>query len=282
LFPRPRCQTVAWLGLEDPPAALRIFHALRSTIGDHLSAYELIGRLPLELALRHLPGTRDPLPTAHPWQVLVQVDDLAVDPLAAALETVIEEAQARGESSSISDAVIAQSESQAAALWHLRENLSEAQRLEAPSLKHDISLPQSAIASFITEAGQALAAAQPGVRVVCFGHLGDGNLHYNLFPAQADSSTAQIAQRHAGLTRIVHDLVAAHGGSFSAEHGIGQFKVAELIRYADPLGLELMHVLKAAWDPDGLMNPGKLFPIPASERRPDATDPASPRDPDHA
>lgn len=254
LYPLPQRQTVAWIAVADVRRALDLFHALRHQIGDRLSAFELIGRLPLDLAIRHLPGARDPLAAVHPWQLLVQVDGVDAGELGEHLAAVLERAP-----DLVNDAVIAHSQTQAQALWRLRENLSEAQRLEGPSLKHDISLPQSHIAPFIEQARTALEASEPGVAIVCFGHLGDGNLHYNLFPAQRDSTTADIAQRHAGLTRIVHDLVAAHGGSFSAEHGIGQFKVDELERYGDPVGLQLMRRLKQAWDPDHLFNPGKLF-----------------------
>jgi FAD/FMN-containing dehydrogenase len=157
---------------------------------------------------------------------------------------------------------VAQNSSQANALWNLREHLSEAQRLEGPSLKHDISLPMGAIPAFIDQAERLLNAAQAGMGIVCFGHLGDGNLHYNIFPALAAKSAMELEQRDGEkISRIILDLVAQMGGSFSAEHGVGQFKVAELARYRDPIEIGLMRQLKAAWDPNGIMNPGKLFEI---------------------
>ena len=257
LFPLPAQQQVAWVGLPSVEAAVVLFHLLRSACGEQVSSFELVGRLPLELALRHLPGTRDPLPDPHPWQVLVQVDNLSADALA-------EHLAAMSGAAGFTQAVIASNHGQAASLWALREHLSEAQRLEGPSLKHDIALPISGIAAFIEQAQAALDRAHPGTRIVCFGHLGDGNLHFNLFPAVSPGSVpaTDLDRSYAPLTRLVHDLVDAHHGSFSAEHGIGQFKVAELARYRDAVELDLMRALKTAWDPLHLMNPGKLFALP--------------------
>lgn len=158
------------------------------------------------------------------------------------------------------DATVALHSHQANALWALREHLSEAQRLEGPSLKHDISFPISAIPDFIDEAEQALNRAHPGVRIVCFGHLGDGNLHYNIFPAMPALNTAELESRDGpSISGLILDLVARYKGSFSAEHGIGQFKVQQLAQYRDPIELNLMQQLKNAWDPHHIMNPGKLF-----------------------
>lgn len=274
LFPRPRDQQVAWIGLPSPEAALALLHALRARLGECLSSYELIGALPLALVLRHLPSRQAPFPgaTACPWHVLVQADDVSFDQLASCLADSLAQpdcapwapgaSAARGTAADPAAVVLAGSAAQAQALWQLREDLSEAQRHEGPSLKHDIALPVAGVAAFIREAAAALGALQPGARVVCFGHLGDGNLHYNLFPADAHADPATLAQAHAALTRCVHDLVAQHGGSFSAEHGVGQFKVGELARYQAPQALQLMQALKAAWDPDQRMNPGKLFACP--------------------
>ena len=257
LFPRPRRQTVAWLAVPSPEGALELFHRLRSHFGEQISAYELIAQAPLDLAVRHIPGTRAPLADDHDWQILLQVDDYDSDAVTAVLAEV---AEGNSGADLLLDAVLAQSEQQALNLWALRENLSEAQRLEGPSLKHDIALPMSRIPDFITRADAALRRADPGVRIVCFGHLGDGNLHYNLFPGKPSASPAQLEHQSAGLTACVLDLVAELGGSFSAEHGVGQFKVAALEHYRDPLALQLMHSLKQAWDPQQIMNPGKLFP----------------------
>lgn len=256
LFPKPFQQTVAWVALNSPQDALLLFHALRAKVGEQISSYELIGRKPLALALKHIPSARDPLPNVHPWQVLIQIDNLDHLQCAALLGELLTDQNL------IQDACVAQNSSQANALWNLREHLSEAQRLEGPSLKHDISLPMSAIPAFIDQAERLLNAAQAGIGIVCFGHLGDGNLHYNIFPALAAKSAMELEQRDGEkISRIILDLVAQMGGSFSAEHGVGQFKVAELARYRDPIEIGLMRQLKAAWDPNGIMNPGKLFEI---------------------
>ncbi len=175
--------------------------------------------------------------------------------LATALESVLGDAMAAAEAS---DAAIAQSETQARALWALRENISEAQKIEGVSIKHDISLPVSRIAEFIARADAALEAGFPGVRIVCFGHVGDGNLHYNQSKPAAQDNAAFIAQTDA-VNRIVHDLVHELGGSISAEHGLGQLKREEILRYKSATEMEMMRAVKHALDPRGLMNPGKVL-----------------------
>ena len=197
----------------------------------------------------------DPLP-GHAWYALAQADDPAVQsPLGALLESALGDAI---ESGVAHDATIAQSEAQAAELWALRESIPEAQRREGPNIKHDISLPVSSIPSFLDQAKVQLDAAFPGVRYVTFGHLGDGNLHYNLAPPAGTSSGAFLDQA-ARANRVVYDIVARLGGSFSAEHGIGQLKRDELTRYRSAIELELMRQIKRALDPHGLLNPGKVL-----------------------
>ncbi len=159
---------------------------------------------------------------------------------------------------SCGDATIAQSGDQARALWALRENIAEAQRRDGPNIKHDISLPVSVVARFVDEACAAVAAALPGVRLVIFGHLGDGNLHYNLAAPEGVAPSVFLANT-ARANRVVHDIVAAHGGSISAEHGIGQQKRDELVRYKSAVEIDLMRTVKAALDPAGILNPGKIF-----------------------
>jgi FAD/FMN-containing dehydrogenase len=186
----------------------------------------------------------------------VQLDDSAPDePLAQALETALAAAIDAGEAL---DASIAQSKAQADALWALRENISEAQRREGPNIKHDISLPVSAIPAFLRESDAALAHAFPGARLVVFGHLGDGNLHYNLSGPEG-SDARDFMDNGERANRIVHDLVARHGGSFSAEHGVGRLKRDDLVRYKSPVEVDVMRAIKAALDPAGIMNPGKVL-----------------------
>jgi FAD/FMN-containing dehydrogenase len=256
LFPRPRARAVSWIGVAGPEAALALLARLRTACGDRVVAFELVGRSALELVLRHIPGSIDPLPSHRGWSVLLELADSVAD---AGLEVLLEAELAYAiERGWAVDAAIAGSLAQLDALWALRENISEAQKIEGFSIKHDISVPVSHIPAFLAEAEQALRSAYPDVRVVAFGHFGDGNLHYNLSKPDAEENDLFQA-RGEEINRIVHDLLAAHRGSISAEHGIGQLKRAELRRYKDPLELELMARLKQALDPLGLMNPGKVL-----------------------
>jgi FAD/FMN-containing dehydrogenase len=253
LFPRPRARATAWVAVPDPAAAVALLGRLRDVAGDNVTAFEIVGRPALELVLKHIPGARDPLADKPEWQVLIELSGARAD-LAATLESALE---AAAEAAVIADAVVAASEAQAAALWALRENVSEAQKIEGVSIKHDIAVPVSRIAEFIARADAALRAAFPAVRIVCFGHIGDGNLHYNQSQSAAFANDDFIAATPQ-VNRIVHDLVDELGGSISAEHGIGQLKREELLRYKNPVEMDLMRAVKKALDPDGRMNPGKL------------------------
>ena len=255
LFPAPQARATALAAVTDVDAAVRLLRLLKSALGDRLVGFELMSALTIALARKHQPALPDPLP-GHPWYALVQADDCMADsPLAGQLEAAL---AAAIESGIAVDVVIAQSGAEAQELWTLRESLAEAQQREGPNIKHDISVPVSAIPRFLDEAGAALAAALPGLRFVTFGHLGDGNLHYNLAAPEGAGAETFMANT-SRANRIVHDLVAAHGGSISAEHGIGQYKRAELVRYKSAVELELMHAIKTALDPKGIMNPGKVF-----------------------
>ena len=255
LFSRPRQTATAWAAVADPAAAVALLTRLREKIGGRITAFELVGRPALDLVLKHIPDSRDPLAGRPQWQVLIELSDTMESDLAAPLESLLAEAMAAGEAS---DAVIAQNESQARALWALRENISEAQKIEGVSIKHDISLPVSRIAEFIARADAGLEAAFPGVRIVCFGHVGDGNLHYNQSKPAAQDNAAFIAQT-AAVNRVVHDLVHELDGSISAEHGLGQLKREEILRYKSAIEMEMMRAVKRAFDPHGLMNPGKVL-----------------------
>lgn len=257
LFPAIRSRATAWVAVPDPQAAVRLLSHMRAQCGERVSAFEIVGKAALELVRKHIPSTRDPLSGRADWTVLVELTDPSAEAaLAAQLEGVLAAASAEG---LVADAAIAASEAQAQALWALRENISEAQRIEGISIKHDVSVPVSAIPAFLERAGEALSRHWPGVRVVAFGHIGDGNLHYNLSMSSAADNPGFIA-RTPELNRIVHDLVHELGGSISAEHGLGQLKREEIARYKSPVEIELMRSIKHALDPMGLMNPAKVLP----------------------
>lgn len=256
LFPRPRAVVTAWLAVADGAAAIALLGRAQARFDARLTAFELISRQSLDLVLQHIPGSRQPLVVPAPWQVLLELADGGEwADLQAALEGFVGGEMADGR---VQDGVLAHNEAQARQLWALRENISEAQKIEGLSIKHDISVPVSRIPEFLDLAGTTLADAFPGVRVVAFGHAGDGNLHYNLSKAQRQDNDAFIAATPQA-NRIVHDLVARLGGSISAEHGIGQLKREELVRYKDPVGVDLMRRIKSTMDPRGLMNPGKVL-----------------------
>lgn len=254
LFPRPRDIAVAWVAVSNPAAAVSLLTHLRSTAGDSVTAFEIVSRPALDLVLKHIPNARDPLATHSEWMVLIELSDGRGD-LADMLTASL--ADAAG-ADLIMDAVVAGSGSQSIALWALRENISEAQRIEGVSIKHDIAVPVSRIPDFIRRADAALQVAFPDLRIVCFGHIGDGNLHYNQSKAAALENDKFIAQTDA-VNRIVHDIVNDLGGSVSAEHGLGQLKREENRRYKSEVELDLMLAVKKALDPEGLLNPGKLL-----------------------
>jgi FAD/FMN-containing dehydrogenase len=255
LFPAPRARATAWVAIASPRDAVALLRALRQALSDRLTGFELMSEVALGFALRHFAKLRNPVP-GHPWHALVQADDAAEgSALARQLEKALADAIEAGVAR---DAAIAQTLEQADAMWALRENISDAQKIEGPNIKHDIALPVSAIPEFLREGQARLEAEFPGVRFVVFGHLGDGNLHYNLSAPAGVAADAFMAQAPRA-NRIVHDLVAARAGSISAEHGIGQLKRGELVRYKSDTELDVMRAVKHALDPRGLMNPGKIL-----------------------
>jgi FAD/FMN-containing dehydrogenase len=256
LYPKPRATAVAWAAVPGPAAAVELLGRLRARFGERLTAFEIIARAALDLVLRHIPGARAPIAGEREWHLLIEVDDHWEDiDLAHAIEEAL---AAELEHGLVLDAVVARSLAQAQAMWNLRENISESQRVEGYSIKHDISVPVSRIPEFIERAGEALRREFDEVRIVCFGHIGDGNLHYNLSRPISLPDDAFIGQA-AAANRVVHDLVARLGGSVSAEHGVGQLRRAELTQYKSPVEMDLMRSVKRALDPFDLMNPGKVL-----------------------
>ncbi len=254
LFPLPQSTATAWLAIASPQAAIGLLNGLQAAFGAMLTACELVSDISLGMVLKHIPGAQAPLEKS-PWYLLVELSGSGEEAaLRDALATFLEPALESGE---ISDAVLAQSVDQAKRLWNLRESISEAQKIEGFSIKHDISVPVSRIPEFLERAGSALQHAWPGIRIVAFGHVGDGNLHYNQSKPEAGENAAFIAAQPQ-VNEMVHDIVHQLGGSISAEHGIGQLKREEILRYKSPLEMQMMRTIKQAFDPRGLMNPGKV------------------------
>ncbi|MCG2578001.1 FAD-binding oxidoreductase [Dechloromonas sp. XY25] len=250
LFPLPKRQTTCWLNVATPAAAVDLLTAAKSVFDAQLTAFELVSENALQLVLKNIPGSQRP-GVVSPWCVLAEFSD--AEP--AAVEAWL---AARLVSGEVGDGVVAASEAQAGKLWALRENISEAQKIEGISIKHDVAVPVSRIADFLAAADAALSQAFPGIRVVAFGHVGDGNLHYNLSKPDALDNAAFLTSQPQ-VNRLVHDAVHALNGSISAEHGLGQLKREEILRYKSPVEMALMRSIKQVLDPHGLMNPGKVL-----------------------
>ncbi len=256
LFPKPLDHATAIAAVRDPGAAVELLAALRSASGDGVTTFELIPRLAVELTTRHITGVTDPFERRYDWHVLIELtSSRAGSGLAATLEELLAEAASRDE---VLDAVIASSLRQRESLWRMRETIPEAQRHAGASIKHDVSVPIAALADFIQRGAFWIAARVPEGELIAYGHLGDGNLHFNIQQRPGTSAEAFLA-RADDAHRAIHDLVAEYGGSFSAEHGIGQLKIGELEHYKDAVALEVMRQLKHTLDPKGILNPGKVL-----------------------
>ena len=259
LAPAVSSRGVAWVGLASPHAALALLRRMEAAT-DAIESFEIIPGDTLALAVAHLPAARAPLAGAHRWHVLIEAvaSDPHAEPPTALLERLLASALDAGEAA---DAVIAASEAQADAFWRLRDGLSDAERSTGPAVQHDVSVPVAGMPDFMIEAARAAEARFPGTHATAFGHLGDGNVHFHVrAPAGADPQRFYAGDA-AAITRFVHDLVDAAGGSISAEHGIGQMKLGELARLSSPARLATLRGVKQALDPRGLFNPGKLVPL---------------------
>ena len=263
LFPRPRQIETAFVAVPDPKAAIELLARLRAATGDALSGFELIPRMLMDFALMHIEKVTDPLGQAHPWYILAEAStgtegDMLRNAIEQALGTAMEDGL-------VLDATLAASEAQRGAFWFIREAIVQSQKFEGGSIKHDISVPVSRVADFIARAGDAVKAAMPGIRAVPFGHVGDGNIHFNLTqPAGADQKEYMAEWER--MNHIVHEVALDLGGSISAEHGIGRFKRDEMRLVKSPVELDMMLRVKAALDPEGLMNPQALLPGPSGDQ----------------
>jgi len=255
LFPLPKAKETALIALPDLESVAQLLSRAKALCGDSLSAFEFISRFAMELVSRHVDGVTDPFDEPHAMYVLLELTspNEKAD-LRTALESLLEAAFEEG---LVEDAVFAESGQQAEALWNLRESIPEAQKHEGASIKHDISVPVSKVAEFIATASQAVTQAMPGLRPCPFGHMGDGNIHFNLTQPEAMEASAYLDHWDA-MNRIVHDIAVKMGGSFSAEHGIGKLKVEEIVHYKDAVEVDLMRAVKNALDPQNTLNPGKI------------------------
>ncbi len=256
LFPKPRSTVTAMAALPSPAEALRLLSMLRGAGGGTVTSFEILPRIGIEFVVRHAEGARDPFEAPHPWYVLAEISSgAAEDPARDALETALAEAFEAG---LLEDAVVARSHDQAASLWYLREMLSEVQIHEGGSIKHDVSVPVARVPEFLEQAIAAVEAEIPGCRPVPFGHLGDGNIHFNV-SQPGNMAKDDFLGRWDEMNGLVHGIVADMHGSISAEHGIGQLKKKILPQVKDPVEFELMRTMKRTLDPKGILNPGKVL-----------------------
>jgi D-lactate dehydrogenase (cytochrome) len=258
LYPKPTATATAFCGVEDLAHVTTLLRHARAWSGDGVTAFEFMPRFGIEITCRHMPGCADPLEAPWPWYVLIELSSARPDSAAGVREDLEGLLGAAFEDGLIGDAVLAESLDQRDALWRLRESMSEAQGFEGGSIKHDVSLPVSDIPAFIARANQAVTEAMPGLRPCPFGHLGDGNVHYNLTQPEGMDKAEYLSHWDA-MNRIVHDIVVEMDGSIAAEHGVGRIKVGELERLKAPVELEMMRAVKHAIDPAGLFNPGKVL-----------------------
>ncbi len=253
LFPRPSYTATALVAISNPIMALRILARVHESCGDTISAFELMSRQCLDLVFKHIPNTEDPFPKQYHWYLLIQLSDMVHNDLVQRLSEMLSNfTTINFEYAVVGDAAKAEK------WWFLRKNISEAQKREGVSIKHDIAVPVSRVAEFIIRADAELKAAFPNIRILAFGHLGDGNIHYNTSLQVAALNRVFVQEQEATVNQIVYNVVHEMGGSISAEHGLGQLKINSICAYKDPVELELMRTIKAALDPLGLMNPGKV------------------------
>ena len=257
LYPQPKAQLTAWAAVPSVQAAVELLNLARARLGASLTGFEMMAQFALELVDRHFPQLRVPLYQDTPYCVLLENSDQESEEHARTLfESLLESAMEQG---CVTDAIVAENLTQAQNLWHMRESISLAQAEEGLNIKHDISLPISAIADFVAQTDAALAAAIPGVRIVNFGHLGDGNLHYNVQAPVGVDPTLFLREQEPAINTLVFDAVQRFQGSISAEHGIGQLKRDTLPDYKSAVALQLMQAVKQALDPQGIMNPGRVL-----------------------
>jgi D-lactate dehydrogenase (cytochrome) len=255
LFPLPRSVETAFIGVPSPSAAVKLLNLVQNSIGGTVTSFELIVRQVVEFAVKHGHGIRDPLASKHPWYVLAEVSSQQTEGLRESLERALAEASEQG---LVIDATVAASLDQSKAFWRLRHSLPEAQKPEGGLLRHDVSVPVAAVPDFLAEASEAVQKLIPNSRPVPFGHVGDGNMHFNV-SQPVDANSAQFLARGDEINEVVDKIVLKYHGSISAEHGIGKLKRNSLLKVKDPVALDLMRSLKSMLDPNSILNPGKVL-----------------------
>jgi FAD/FMN-containing dehydrogenase len=265
LVPASVGRAVAWAGLDSPADALRLLRAMEADSGDAIESFEIIPGDSLDRVVAHVSGARPPLAGRHRWHVLIQAvsSGVGADP-ATLLERLL---GAAAREDRIADAVLAKNEAEAEAFWHLRDSISAAERAAGPAVQHDIAVPVDVMPRFMIEAAVAAEERFAGSHATAFGHLGDGNVHFHVRAAPGTDPARFYAEQAETITRFVHDLVVAAGGTIAAEHGIGQMKRDELARLEPAARMHALHAIKRALDPAGLMNPGKLLALAPDQRR---------------
>jgi len=255
LFPRPRAVETALAGVASPADALGLLNLANELAGDSITGFEFMPRIGFDFMRDYMPDRRDPLPTPHAWYVLIELSSQASEGLPETMQELLAEAAQRG---FVSDAVVAKNLQQAQSFWRLREGIVEVQKYPGGSIKHDISVPVAAVPDFIAEASTAVTKLVPGARPIAFGHLGDGNVHFNVTQPEGADTAAYLA-RWAEMNAVVHAIAAKFAGSISAEHGVGRLKRELLPQVKDPVALEMMRSFKQALDPKNILNPGKVL-----------------------
>jgi FAD/FMN-containing dehydrogenase len=256
LFPAPALRQTAWAVVGSCEDAVACLALAKAYTGGAVTGFELIPAFGLDLVMKHIPGVRDPLPSSAPWRVLMEISLARPEGARDVIEGCL---GAAAEAGLISDAVIAESEAQARMLWKIRENIAVAERAHGKALKHDVSVPVSRLPEFMSRAEGLVRRLAPGADIIAFGHVGDGNMHYNVTPPPGADQDAFLEGEGLIVSRAVHDLVCDLNGSISAEHGIGRLKRDELAARKSPVEMDMMRAIKAALDPRGLMNPGRVL-----------------------
>jgi len=256
LFPRPAVRETAWISVPSVAHAVELLSLVKQRTGGMVSGFELVSAFALELVLRHVPNTRDPMPSPAAWRVLCEVSSGSEEGIRDTMEACLAEAAERG---LILDAVLAATIAQARMMWTIRETIAVAERAHGRALKHDVSVPVSGLPAFMEEAASTVGRIAPGADIIAFGHVGDGNMHYNVTPPPGADPVFWTEEGGLAVSRAVHDLVMVHNGSISAEHGIGRLKRDELRERKSVVEMDLMRAVKAAIDPQGFFNPGRVL-----------------------